>query len=93
MCNVFTYTMNQREVRGKEILEKQDQIRRLNESHYEVKSQSRDITHDVVGTEFGWHCSCGDRFFRRTCCKHIHAVEISLTIRKEVKPKVVLFHL
>ena len=82
--------MNQREIREKEISEKQDQIKRLNESHYEVKSQSRNITHDVVGTEFGWNCSCEDHNFRRTCCKHIHAVEISVTIRKEVKPKVVL---
>ena len=82
--------MNQRQLKGKEIVEKQNQINRIDESHYEVNSQSRNITHDIVGTEFGWNCSCEDHNFRRTCCKHIHAVEISLTIRKEVKPKVVL---
>ncbi len=82
--------MNQRELRGKEITEKQDQIRRLDETHYEVNSQTRNIIHDVVGTEFGWSCSCEDHNFRKICCKHIHAVEISLAIRKEVKPKVVL---
>ena len=32
--------MNTRQTRGKSIVEKNDQIRRLNETHYEVKSQS-----------------------------------------------------
>jgi len=82
--------MNLREVKGKEIVEKQDQINRLNESHYEVKSQSRNQTHDVIGTEFGWSCSCEDHNFRKICCKHIHAVEISLKIRKAVKKSVIL---
>ena len=46
--------------------------------------------YDVVGTEFGWSCSCPDHQFRKVCCKHIHAVEISLKIRKEVKKKHVI---
>ncbi len=87
---MLSYFMNQRQIRGKEIVEKQNQIRRLNETHYEIKSQSRGIIHDVVGTEFGWSCSCEDHQFRKICCKHIHAVEISLAIRKQVKQKVVL---
>lgn len=81
--------MNPRKDRGQQIAEKDNQIRRLNESHYEVKSQSRGIVHDVVGTEFGGSCSCEDHKFRRGCCKHIHAVEISLSIRKEVKKHVI----
>ena len=87
---ILLLDMNQRELRGKSIVEKNDQITRLNETHYEVRSQSRNQTHDVIGTEFGWFCSCEDYYFRKTCCKHIHAVEISLRIRKEVKSKVVL---
>ena len=55
---MLPYCMNTRQIRGKSIVEKNDQIRRLNESHYEIKSQSRKITHDVIGTEFGWSCSC-----------------------------------
>ena len=50
------------------------------------------IIHDVVGTEFGWSCSCEDHKFRKTCCKHIHAVEISLKLRQKVKQKVVISH-
>jgi len=87
---MLPYCMNQREIRGKEISEKNNQIRRLNESHYEVKSQSRNQIHDVIGTEFGWSCSCEDHNFRKICCKHIHAVEISLKLRKAVKKTVVL---
>ncbi len=82
--------MNQRKERGKNIAEKNDQITRVNESHYEVKSQSKNTIHDVIGTEFGWSCSCEDRFFRKTCCKHVHAVEISLNIHQKVKNDVVI---
>ena len=82
--------MNMRETKGKEIADKQDQITRVNENHYKVNSQSRKIQHDVISTEFGWYCSCEDNSFRKTCCKHIHAVEISLSIRKEVENQVVL---
>ncbi len=78
--------MNARQQRGKQIVKRQDQIIRIDENHYRVNSQSRgNIQHDVVSTEFGWSCSCEDRLFRKTCCKHIHAVEISLSIRKEVE--------
>ena len=67
---MLLFYMNQRQIRGKQIFEEQDQIRQLNETHYEIKSQTRDITHDVVGTEFDWNCSCEDHQFRKTCCKH-----------------------
>ena len=82
--------MSQRESKGKEIAEKNNQIKRIDENHYQVNSQSRKIQHDVISTEFGWSCSCEDNFFRKTCCKHIHAVEISLYLRKEVENQVVL---
>lgn len=81
--------MNRKE-RGHSIAEKNDQIKRIDENHYKVNSQSRNKQHDVIGTEFGWSCSCEDNFFRKTCCKHIHAVEISLSIRKEVENQVTL---
>ncbi len=82
--------MNQREIRGKQIAEKQNQIVRINESHYKVNSQSRDKQHDVISTEYGWACSCEDHQFRRTCCKHVHAVEISAKIHQKVKDDVVI---
>jgi len=81
--------MNQILVRGKEIAEKNNQIKRIDESHYTVNSQSRNQTHEIISTEFGWTCSCEDHQFRGTQCKHIHAVEISLNIRAEVKKHII----
>ena len=82
--------MNPRELKGQSIAEKNNQIKRLDGNHYEVKSQSRGIIHNVISTEFGWNCSCEDHSFRKICCKHIHAVEISAKLRKAVKESVVL---
>ncbi len=66
--------MNQREIRGKQIAEKNNQIIRIDESHYKVNSQSRKLQHDVISLEYGWSCSCEDHYFNKICCKHIHAV-------------------
>ena len=82
--------MNQRQIKGKEIAEKQNQIIRIDKSHYKVNSQSRDKQHDVISLESGWSCSCEDRYFRKTCCKHIHAVEISLKLRNNIKDDIVI---
>ena len=82
--------MTPREVKGKQIAQKQNQIIRIDETHYKVDSQSRDKQHDVISLESGWSCSCEDRFFRKTCCKHIHAVEISLNVHQKVKDDVVI---
>jgi len=82
--------MNPREVRGRQIAEKPNQIDRIDDAHYTVKSQSRDKLHDVVATESGWSCSCDDHQIRKTCCKHIHAVEISTRIHQKVQDDVVI---
>ena len=82
--------MNPRQERGQTIAEKQGQIERVSDDRYFVKSQSSDKSYDVVSTEHGWTCQCPDHVYRRVCCKHIHAVKISLRIRKEVKPKTVM---
>jgi len=81
---------NKRQVRGKQIVEKNKQITRIDETHYKVNSQSRDKQHDVVSLESGWSCSCEDRYFHKTCCKHIHAVEISISIHQNVKDDIVI---
>lgn len=46
--------MNTRLTKGQEIAEKDNQIKRIDETHYQVNSQSRAIIHDIIGTEFGW---------------------------------------
>ena len=82
--------MNTRLVRGKQIVEKNNQIIRIDETHYKVNSQSRDRQHDVISLESGWSCSCEDHYFKKICCKHIHAVEISINIHQKVKDDVII---
>jgi len=82
--------MNAREMRGRQIAEGQGQITRIDDGHYAVNSQSRKGQHDVISTESGWRCSCEDHQFRGACCKHIHAVEISLQIHQKVRDDVVI---
>jgi putative transposase len=88
--NKYTYVyytcMNDRESSGKQIAEKPDQIKRIDENWYQVKSQSLkfDSWYDVVSTEAGLVCDCPDNQWRQAKCKHIFAVEFSRTIRKEI---------
>lgn len=42
--------MNTRQARGQTIAEKQGQIKRVNDTQYEVKSHNSDSLYDVVGT-------------------------------------------
>lgn len=77
-----------REEKGKEIaLNPNQQIFRINDHHYKVKSQTTKSEYDVVSTESGWTCNCGDYRFRHICCKHVHGVEFSIKIRNEVRQK------
>ncbi|WP_428324448.1 IS6 family transposase [Nitrosopumilus sp.] len=76
---------NPREQRGIEIAKKQDQIKRLDESTYKVKSQNYVRTYNVISTEQGWICDCPDHTYRHLCCKHIHAVEFSIKMRERVR--------
>ncbi|MGI0062412.1 MAG: IS6 family transposase, partial [Nitrosotalea sp.] len=79
-----------RQEKGREIANAHDQIRRIDAHHYKVKSQSRNIEHDIISTESGWKCDCEDHKFRHICCKHVHAIEFSLKIREQVKKNVVI---
>ena len=78
-----------RELRGKAITESSNQIRRIDEQTYRVSSQSGNGAYDVRHTEQGWKCSCPDYIYRGVKCKHIWAVEFSLTLRKEVEARVI----
>lgn len=44
----------------------------------------------VEKTEIGWKCTFPDHKFRGMKCKHIWAVEISLGMRQQAKPKILL---
>jgi len=79
-----------REMRGKEIAEKPNQIQRLDERFYKVVSQSGNGMYDVVKRKVGgWLCDCPDFTHRKVICKHIWAVQISLTVREAVQARVI----
>ena len=69
----------------KEIALKSDLIR-LSDNYYHVHSQTTKRDYDVIKVVDKWTCSCPDHTFRNhICCKHIHAVEISIHMRNEAR--------
>jgi len=78
-------TPDSRREKGNKIAESENQIKCIDDGHYQVKSQSSDKWYDLISTESGWKCSCPDAIYRKVCCKHSHCLEISLTIRKTVE--------
>jgi len=81
---------NMREMRGKEIAMSENQIKRIDATHYKVNSQSGNGAYNVLQTELGWICSCPDHVYRGVRCKHVYAVEFSLAIREEVASQIVI---
>lgn len=80
-----------REERGKEIAEQPKAIRRISETLYKVKAQTRGWGfYKVLKTEIGWKCSCPDHINRGVKCKHIWAVEFSAAMHEQVKANIVL---
>ena len=82
--------MNTRQERGRVIAEMGNQITRLDDQTYTVRSQSSSKVYGIVSTERGWTCACPDHFFRGVLCKHVHAVEISRKMREAVAKAVTI---
>ena len=80
-----------REMRGRAIADKPNQIQRLDDRFYRVNSQSRDLCYDVVKKKesTGWLCTCPDFQHRSVQCKHIWAVQFSLKLRETVAARVI----
>jgi transposase-like protein len=66
------------------IYAKGNQIKRLDEFTYKVKSQSGNGAYLVVKTDGEWRCECPDCRFRGVVCKHIHSVLFSQTLRDSI---------
>ena len=74
-----------REEKGKQIALKSDLIR-VSDTLYHVNSQTTKRKYNVYRTKNTlWKCTCPDHTFRHICCKHIHAVEISIKMREQVR--------
>ena len=72
-----------REEKGKQIALKADLVR-VRDYFYKVTSQTSKRQYNVIKSNDVWHCDCPDHKFRKICCKHIHAVEISIQMRQKV---------
>jgi putative transposase len=81
---------NPRELKGREIAENGDQIKRVNPLAYTVKSQNGNGIYSVVKDGSEWKCSCPDHVHRKVKCKHSFAVEFSIALRDKVASRVVL---
>jgi transposase-like protein len=82
-----------RELRGRLIAEKPNQIIRQDERFYRVASQSGNGMYTVIKARMnrtiGWVCDCPDFTYRQLKCKHIWAVEFSLALRRAIEPRVI----
>jgi transposase-like protein len=78
-----------REERGEAIARLSNQIRRIDDDFYAVKSQSGNGEYCVTKIDGEWICECPDNQFRKLKCKHIYAVDFSSQIRNEVKVRTV----
>ena len=76
--------LNKRKEKGKQIALKSDLIR-VSDNHYHVHFQTTNRDYDVILVNQNWTCNCADHKFRKVCCKHIHAIEISIKMRDEVR--------
>jgi len=74
--------MSNREESGRQL---QNNVRRIDDRNYKVKSSNQNVTYSVLATTIGWSCSCPDHMFRGVKCKHVYAVEFSLELRKAVE--------
>ena len=87
--NILAVTLESpRELRGLEILAKQDQIHRIDADTYRVNSQNGNGSYLVVKSGKEWACECLDHKYRQTACKHIWSIYFSLNLRQRVITKV-----
>jgi predicted nucleic acid-binding Zn finger protein len=76
---------NQREQKGLDIAKQPNQIKRIDADIYMVKSQTNNHEYKVFRASGEWFCECADHIYRHEKCKHIFAVEFSVSIRETVR--------
>jgi transposase len=72
-----------REERGKVIAEKGNQIQKVKDNHYKVRSQSGNGSYEIKITGRGTECSCPDFQTRHQPCKHILGLRYFLEVQKD----------
>jgi SWIM zinc finger len=71
--------------RGRDIVDKKNQIQEMHKFQYIIKSQSTCVEYEVLSTELGWICSCADYKFRGVICKHLYAIFVVLNREQEAE--------
>jgi uncharacterized Zn finger protein len=72
-----------REQRGKAIADQGDQIKKVGENSFKVRSQSSNRTYEVKNSITGMTCTCPDFVYRGGKCKHIMATRYYLEVEKD----------
>jgi len=80
---VTSTVIGTREGRGKVIASQGDQIKKVNDHQFKVKSQSGNGYYDVQETNSGMTCTCPDFIKRGGKCKHILATKYYLEVERE----------
>jgi transposase len=78
-----------REARGKAIAEQGNQIKKVSDYSFRVKSQSGKGVYEVHETKDGMTCTCPDYLYRGGRCKHIAATRYYLQVEKETPQGIV----
>jgi transposase-like protein len=76
--------LNARKERGEAIARMNNQIKRLDAITYFVTSQTTEKQYRVFKVSGEWFCECPDHIYRHIKCKHIFAVEFSISLRAQV---------
>lgn len=76
-----------RQLRAWEMLSNGNEIKRMNENVYRVKSQSGNGFYNVINQDGNWSCDCPDYTNRQLACKHIYCTFFSLNFREHVTSK------
>ncbi len=84
MVKNLAVKLEARQVRAWEMLSNGNEIKRINENAYQVKSQSGNGYYLVTRDGENWSCECPDFVQRQLACKHIYAVYFSLNFREQV---------
>ncbi|MEI2763319.1 SWIM zinc finger family protein [Methanothrix soehngenii] len=71
-----------REARGKAIAEQGNQIKKVSDYSFRVKSQSGKGVYEVHETKDGMTCTCPDYLYRGGRCKHIQRHDITFKSRR-----------
>jgi putative transposase len=79
-----------RQERGRAIMERGNQISRIEDNFYTVLSQSGNGEYAISKVDGEWVCECPDNKYRNVKCKHIHAIDFSQKLKKEVKKNVII---